>query len=57
MHNHRKQKKTTTFIMVGTRRGKKKDKVKEGTYHHPRGRTNKPPTELQRGSKGRGKAE
>jgi hypothetical protein len=57
MHNHRKQKKTTTFIMVGTRRGKKKGPSKEGTYHHPRGRTNKPPTEQQRGSKGRGKAE
>jgi hypothetical protein len=40
------------------RRKEKRKKSKEkGTYHHPRGRTNKPTTEQQRGSNGRGKAE
>jgi hypothetical protein len=28
----------------------------QGTYHQPRGRTNKPTTEQQREAKGRGKA-
>jgi hypothetical protein len=36
---------------------KEKGTKKEGTYLHPRVRTNKPTTEQQRGAKGRGKAE
>jgi hypothetical protein len=36
-------------------RGRAKEKEEE-SYHHPRGRTNKPTTEQQRGAKGRGKA-
>jgi hypothetical protein len=56
-HNNRKQKETTTFTMVGTRGGKKKGKIQKKKATITRGRTNKPTTEQQRGSNGRGKVE